>query len=187
MSTDLTGALDGLRNAIDRRNESDRDFVRRLRTEIDELLLNINECALAVASGVVPPGELQRLIAELDRLAGVLSSSSLGDAERANIMERLNNARANLRIDTLANKDSLRGEIATDRAADAAAPSIVAGPAAEPAVGPPSTPGGPGTRLAGPGTRTPGLFSRLGFGGKKSKSKKSMKKSMRKKQKKTRR
>jgi hypothetical protein len=181
MSTDLTGALDGLRNAIDRRNESDRDFVRRLRTEIDELLLNINECALAVASGVVPPGELQRLIAELDRLAGVLSSSSLGDAERANIMERLNNARANLRIDTLANKDSLRGEIATDRAADAAAPSIVAGPA-EPAVGPPSTPGGPGTRLAGPGTRTPGLFSRLGFGGKKS-----MKKSMRKKQKKTRR
>jgi hypothetical protein len=185
MSTDLTGALDGLRNAIDRRNESDRDFVRRLRNEIDELLLNINECALAVASGVVPPGELQRLIAELDRLAGVLSSSSLGDAERANIMERLNNARANLRIDTIANKDSLRGEIATDRAADAAAPSIVAGPT-EPAVGPPSTPGGPDTRLAGPGTRTPGLLSRLGFGGKKSKSKKSMKKSMLK-QKKTRR
>lgn len=185
MSTDLTGALDGLRNAIDRRNISDRDFVRRLRTEIDELLLNINECALAVASGAVPPGELQRLIAELDRLAGVLTSSSLGDAERANIMERLNNARANLRIDTLANRDDLRGEIATDRAADAAAPSIVAGPAVgpvEPEVGPPSTPGGPGTRLAGPSTRTPGLLSRLGFGGKKS-----MKKSMRKKQKKTRR
>jgi hypothetical protein len=122
---DVDQALGNLNQTIGRRNLQLDAFMNELEQEITLILDQLQRCDRAVAAGIAPPADLQRIRNEIDRLTREVERIPLDDPKKEEILGRL-------RRELLLN--NIR------RSADYV-----------PLPGGPAGPGGPGAGPGGPG------------------------------------
>jgi hypothetical protein len=86
---DVDAALRDLDQTITRRNTNLDAFMRDIGQEINHILDQLAECDRAVASGLAPPADLQRIRDEIRRLITEVERIPLDDAKKDEILTRL--------------------------------------------------------------------------------------------------
>ena len=86
---DVDAALRDLDQTITRRNTNLDAFMRDIGREINHILDQLAECDRAVASGLAPPADLQRILDEIRRLITEVERIPLDDAKKDEILARL--------------------------------------------------------------------------------------------------